>query len=58
MDRQALITRFEAELGRVNRPGIDKLMGYIRGVISIPPRQARNFTFPARADSCSTALTF
>ena len=31
MDRQALITRFEAELGRVNRPGIDKLMGYIRG---------------------------
>lgn len=30
MDRQALITRFEAELGRVNRPGIDKLMGYIR----------------------------
>ena len=31
MDRQALITRFEAELGKVNRPGIDKLMGYIRG---------------------------
>ena len=25
MDRQALITRFEAELGKVNRPGIDKL---------------------------------
>lgn len=31
MDRQALITRFEAELGKVNRPGVDKLMGYIRG---------------------------
>ena len=31
MDRQELITRFEAELGKVNRPGIDKLMGYIRG---------------------------
>lgn len=31
MDRQALITRFEAELGKVDRPGIDKLMGYIRG---------------------------
>ena len=31
MDRQALITRFEAELGKVNRPGIDKLMGYIKG---------------------------
>ena len=30
MDRQALITRFEAELGRVNRPSIDKLLAYIR----------------------------
>ncbi len=30
MDRQALITRFEAELGKVNRPGIDKLLAYIR----------------------------
>ena len=31
MDRQELITRFEAEMGKINRPGVDKLMGYIRG---------------------------
>lgn len=30
MDRQALISRFEAEMGKVNRPGIDKLMSYIQ----------------------------
>lgn len=30
MDRQALISRFEAEMGKINRPGVDKLMGYIR----------------------------
>ena len=31
MDRQALITRFEAEMGKINRPGVDKLMKYIQG---------------------------
>lgn len=31
MDRQALISRFEAEMGKVNRPGVDKLMKYIQG---------------------------
>ena len=30
MDRQALINRFEAELGKVQRPGVDKLLEYIR----------------------------
>ena len=30
MDRQALISRFEAEMGKINRPGIDKLMSYIQ----------------------------
>ena len=30
MDRQALIDRFEQELGKVQRPGMDKLLGYIR----------------------------
>lgn len=30
MDRQALIDRFEAELGKVQRPGMDKLLEYIR----------------------------
>lgn len=30
MDRQALIDRFEAELGKVQRPGMDKLLDYIR----------------------------
>ncbi len=30
MDRQALIDRFEAELGRVQRPGMDNLLDYIR----------------------------
>ena len=31
MDRQALISRFEAEMSKVNRPGVDKLMKYIQG---------------------------
>lgn len=31
MDRQALIDRFEAEMGKINRPGVDKLMKYIQG---------------------------
>ncbi len=30
MDRQKLIDRFEAEMGKVQRPGVDKLMEYIR----------------------------
>lgn len=30
MDRQALISHFEAEMSKINRPGVDKLMGYIR----------------------------
>ena len=30
MDRQANIARFEAELSKVQRPGIDKLLDYIR----------------------------
>lgn len=30
MDRQALIDRFEAELSKVQRPGMDKLLDYIR----------------------------
>jgi len=30
MDRQALIDRFEAELGKVQRPGMDNLLDYIR----------------------------
>lgn len=30
MDRQANITRFEAEMSKVKRPGVDKLMDYIR----------------------------
>jgi len=30
MDRQALITRFEAEMSKITRPGVDKLMDYIR----------------------------
>ena len=30
MNREANITRFEAELVRVRRPGVDKLLGYIR----------------------------
>ena len=29
-DRQALIDRFEAEMSKVQRPGVDKLMDYIR----------------------------
>ena len=31
MDRQALITRFEAELGRVNRPGKHEISPFLRG---------------------------
>ena len=31
MDRKALISRFEAEMGKINRPGVDKLMKYIQG---------------------------
>jgi len=30
MNRQALITRFEAEMSIITRPGVDKLMDYIR----------------------------
>ena len=30
MNRQKLIDRFEAEMGKIQRPGIDKLMEYIR----------------------------
>lgn len=30
MDRQANIERFEMEMAKVNRPGVDKLMGYLR----------------------------
>lgn len=30
MDRQALIDRFEREMEEINRPGVDKLMDYIR----------------------------
>ena len=30
MDRQVLIDRFEAELGKVQRPGMDKLLEYIQ----------------------------
>lgn len=30
MNREANIARFEAELGKVQRPGMDKLLGYIR----------------------------
>jgi len=30
MDRQVLIDRFEAEMSKVTRPGVDKLMDYIR----------------------------
>lgn len=30
MDRKMLIERFESEMAKVNRPGIDKLMDYIR----------------------------
>lgn len=30
MDRQANIDRFEMEMAKVNRPGADKLMGYLR----------------------------
>lgn len=30
MNRQALINRFEAEMAKVTRPGVDKLMDYIR----------------------------
>jgi len=30
MDRQTLIDRFEAEMSKVQRPGVDKLMEYIR----------------------------
>lgn len=30
MNRESLIFRFEAELSKVKRPGIDKLLGYIR----------------------------
>lgn len=30
MNRQLLIERFEAELGKVQRPGVDKLLEYIR----------------------------
>lgn len=30
MDRQRLIDRFESEMAKVSRPGVDKLMGYIR----------------------------
>lgn len=30
MDRQALIDRFEREMEEINRPGVDKLMAYIR----------------------------
>ena len=29
-DRQRLIDRFEAEMSKVKRPGVDKLMDYIR----------------------------
>ena len=31
MDRKELISRFEAEMGQINRPGVDKLMKYIQG---------------------------
>lgn len=31
MDRQKLIARFEAEMNKVHRPGVDKLMKYIQG---------------------------
>lgn len=31
MDRQKLISRFEAEMGKISRPGVDKLMKYIQG---------------------------
>ena len=30
MDKQKLIDRFESEMAKVNRPGVDKLMEYIR----------------------------
>ena len=30
MDKEELIARFESEMAKVKRPGIDKLMDYIR----------------------------
>ena len=30
MNREKNIARFEAELGKVQRPGMDRLLGYIR----------------------------
>lgn len=30
MDKEKLIARFESEMAKVKRPGIDKLMDYIR----------------------------
>ena len=60
MDRQALITRFEAELGKVNRPGIDKLMGYIRGsdFYTAPASTKFHLSCEGGLLHCSTALTF
>ena len=49
-----LISRFEAELGKVQRPGMDRLLEYIRKSDFYTAPASRNFTFPARADCCIT----
>ena len=54
-NKAELIARFEAEMARVKRPGVDKLMDYIRKSDFYTARPAQSSTSPARAASCSTA---
>ena len=57
MNREANIARFEAELAKVQRPGMDKLLEYIRHSDFYTAPASTSTTSAARAVSCSTAST-
>lgn len=57
MNREANIARFEAELDKVQRPGMGLLLEYIRRSDFYTAPASRTTTSAARVVSCSTAST-
>ena len=53
MNRETNIEQFEELMSAIERPGIDKLMDYIRKSDFYTARQAQSFIYHAKVDCCS-----
>ena len=54
MENKKLIERFEAELAKVDRPGVDKLLAYIRKSDFYSAPASTRFHLSCPSGSCST----